>query len=230
MHSIIRNRIGLATLAALLMVSLAIPAAVGAQRSEAQNRGEEARVAAEERRRSVEEAREVRTAEIEQRVQQRQAQVQTDVCERRQEQLNRVLPRLATQSTRLAATMDTIYERVQGFYESGQLTVENYDELNKAVAASQTEALAAVELVTSNEFELDCDNPSLGGQMFTFRESVSEAREALKRYRSDLVLLISSLRAAAAEQAEATEAGDAEEQTDTENNVEEVDEEEEEDA
>ncbi len=227
MNLLVFKRLSLATIAVLLIATLAVPAVVGAQQGEGQTRGEQARAAAEERRRSVEEAREARSAEIQERVQERRAQVQADVCERRQDQLNQVLPRLATQSTRLAANMDTIYERVQGFYESGQLTVPNYDELDEAVAASQAEAQAAVELVTTYEFELDCDNPSLGDQMFTFRESVAEAREALKQYRTDLVTLISSLRAAAAEQAEGTETEADEDETGDENDVDGVEEEEE---
>ena len=228
MKSIALKRFGLIAVAALLLSTLAVPAVVGAQRGEGQMRGEEARAASEERRRSLEEAREARAAEIEDRVTERRAQVQAEVCERRQDQIDRMLPRLASQSTRLAANMDTIYERVQGFYESGQLTVPNFDELDEVVAASQTEVQASVEVVATYEFELDCDNPSLGDQMYGFRESVAEAREALKQYRSDLVTLISSLRAAAAEQAEVEPRDlDDEEGANGENDVDGVSEEEE---
>jgi hypothetical protein len=97
--------------------------------------------------------------------------------------------------------IDGVYERVQGFYESGQLTVTDYDAQNSAVAEAQAEAQAAVEVATAYEFEFDCENPSLGDQLFGFREAITEARDALKAYRSELVGLISSLRAAAAEDA-----------------------------
>ncbi len=221
------KRISLTTVALLLVATLALPALVSAQRGEGQTRGEQARATALERRQSIEENREARTADIEQRVAERRAQVLQDVCERRQEQVSRLVPRLANQSTRLASAMDNVYERVQDFHETGQLTVENYDELNGAVADAQANAVAAVEVVVGYEFEFDCGNPSLGDQTFAFRSAVAEAREALKDYRANLVNLISSMRSAAAEQAEA---GQPEEETDDTSDIEETEGVEEEEA
>lgn len=208
MTKTISTRISLVLIAILLVATLAIPAIVAAQPTErgGQDRGQQARAAAVERRRTAEEAREERTAEIRERVENRQAQIQADQCERRQEQLAQRIPRLATSSERLLEVLDNTYDRVQGFYNSGQLTVANYEELNEAVAAAQAEAAGSVAGLTEDfAFEFDCDNPSVGDQMFAFRESVSETRELLKAYRAELVVLISSMRAAAAEQRDASD-------------------------
>lgn len=129
-------------------------------------------------------------------------QVQTDVCERRQSQLAKIVQQLLMGSERLLTAMDNVYERVKGFYANGQLTVADYEELNDAVAVAQTEAQGSVAALTE-EFEFDCDNPSLGDQVFAFRESVADTRQTLKDYQAQLVALISSLRAAAADEAEA---------------------------
>lgn len=226
MTKTLQIRIGLLSIATLMVAALTLPAIVSAQPAERGERGEQARVAAQERRRSVEEAREERVSDIQQKVQERRAQVQADVCERREDQLARMVPRLSTGSERLLAAMDNVYERVQGFYASGQLTVANYQELDEAVAAAQTEATASVEGLTEEfEFEFDCDNPSLGDQMFAFRESVADTRETLKDYRTQLVALISSLRAAAAEETEA-----ATDQVDETNEADDINREEENDA
>lgn len=175
-----------------------------------QERTVEPRLSAEERKEAVKALRDERTNDIDARVEERRAQVRQDVCERRQEHFSTLIPKLANQSTRLASTIDNVYERVQGFYESGQLTVADYDERNAAVTAAQADAQAAVEVVAAYEFEFDCENPSVGDQLFGFREAVTEARQALKDYRTELVGLISSMRAAAAEQqTDATDDADA---------------------
>ncbi len=200
--------------AAVLPASVIAHGQATAQRGN--GRSEQAQVTAEERREQVQQKRETRTAAIKERVDERQAQVLQDVCERRETKLNALVPRLANQSTRVLSAIDGVYERVQGFYDSGQLTVVDYDEQNDAISEAQTEAQAAVEVATSYEFEFDCDNPSLGDQLFAFREAVTEARDALKTYRSELVGLISSLRAAAAEDATADDSGDDTSESDSE--------------
>lgn len=142
---------------------------------------------------------EERVAEIKQQVEERHQQIRQEVCERRQATMQRVIPRLATNATALKTAIDTVYQRVQGFYESGQLSVENYDELKAGADAAQAEATTAVAAVESYEFELDCTNPNVARQLDGFRLAIQEAKDALKAYRVALVELISALRAEAAE-------------------------------
>lgn len=153
-----------------------------------QERGAEARTSAEER-----------VENIRQEVEERRAQVKQEVCERRQERLQRLIPKLSQGAVSVQDAMDSIYERIQGFYEDGQLTVDNYEELDGNVATAQSNAAASVEALQEFEFELDCDNPEAGQQLDGFREAAQEARNELKNYRSELVELISSLRDEAAE-------------------------------
>lgn len=163
--------------------------------------GAEARESAEERRERIQAEAEERREEVQQRV-----------CEQRQEQLQEIIPRLGTSATTLLDTMDGIYEQVQEFYESDQLTVENYDELNEEVASAQADAEAAVAVVEGYEFELDCEDPNLGQQLDGFRQAVTEAREELMEYREALVNLIQELRAEAAEEESDEEDGSNSEQ------------------
>lgn len=201
------KRISLKVIAVLSLAVLMLPAMASAQPGESgQVRGQEGRASAEERREAVEARRAERTADIEQRVTERQAQVRQDVCERREDQMGEMIPRLSNQSSRIVGAIDGVHDRVQGFYESGQLTMNDYEAYNEAVEAARADAHASVEVVASYEFEFDCDNPSVGDQLFGFRETVAEARDSLKQYRSELVVLISSLRAEAAQQAEVEEA------------------------
>jgi|AntRauTorckE6833_2_1112554.scaffolds.fasta_scaffold00271_26 hypothetical protein len=199
----------LTVMSLVFVLSLAaVPAVTSAQ----DGRGSERSVEAQARQADRQVMREEKQAEIQERVKARRTQVRADVCERRQEQLAQLIPRLANQSSRLNGVVDDIYLRVQGFYESGQLTVDNYETLNSNVADAQAEAQVAVEVVATYEFELDCENASVGDQLVGFRESVAEAREALKAYRTELVALISSLRAEATE----TDASENQEETEVE--------------
>lgn len=193
-----KRTVGSSVVSLCLVLMVAMPTFAQAPERGAgtsQERGAGARINAQER---VERIRED--------VAQRRATVMAQVCERRQERLQERIPQLTRSSAALKDAMDAIYERVQGFYESGQLSVSNYDELNESVASAQTEAAAAVVTAQEFAFELDCENPNVGEQMDGFRQAVIEAREELKEYRSELVELISALRAEAAEE----NAGDGE--------------------
>jgi hypothetical protein len=162
----------------------------------------------EERREAAAQRAEERAAQIGEQNEVRRAQIMESVCERRAEHFSQLIPRLATGAASLQTAMDTVYERVQGFYESGQLSVANYDELKANVDAVQLEADAAVQAAATYEFELDCATPGAGQQLAGFRVAMSEAREALKDYRTELVALISALRAEAAEDAAGEEEND----------------------
>lgn len=196
----------------VLMLPLAVATPLNAQAPNhvgGPERGAEARETAQERReRAQAEASE------------RQVQVRQDVCERQQDRLEEVLPRMATSAVRLLDVMDNMFDRVEGFYESGQLTVANYDELAGEVEDARTKAETAVEALEAeeSEFELDCDQPGIGKQLDGYRQLVGEARDDLRDYRDALVGLIQALRSEAAQ--------DSAETSDNDNNGEEGDDEE----
>lgn len=208
------NRLIKLTAALALAFAMVAPVAVTAQQVSAQEQREAARARALERA----ESRETRVAEIKQEVAERKAQVKQDVCERRQEQLQARLPRLAQSVTTLQGVMDGFYTRVVGFYESGQLTVSNYDELVEAVELAKANAASSAEAIESYEFELDCEAEDAGAQLDGYRTAVREARDSLKTYRQALVDLISSMRAAAAE-AESGDESNTKDETENETTV-----------
>lgn len=151
-----------------------------------------------------------RTEQIRQDAQTRGLSVREDVCERRAERMQENIPRLARSSAQLLEVMDRMYERVQEFYASGQLTVDDYEELSESVEIAQADAQTSVEVVGNFVFEFDCDSPGLGQQLEGFRQAVRGAREELKVYRTELVALISALRAEAAESTNNDEAEEVE--------------------
>lgn len=188
-----------------------VVAPVGAQgRSEEKRQiREDAAAQAEQR----QEDRDERKAEIEQRVAERQEQVATERCEQRQAVIERIIPRLANGANTVFDRIDSVYMKIVGFYEDGQLTVSNYEELVDAIELSRANAEEAVAVIGEFEFELDCEENGVGQQLDGYRTAIAEARDELKLYRADVVELISSLRA---EAAESDDQGDTEEETETE--------------
>jgi hypothetical protein len=155
---------------------------------------------------SVSDRVEERKAAARQRIEDKRAQVEEKTqaarqaaCERREDTLEASMERVSTQAGRLLGVIDKIYDRVQGFYETGQLTVSNYDELNAAVTDAQQAAKVEIEALDELNVEIDCENPDVAGSVAAFRDSATAARQSLKDYRAALVALISSLRAEAAE-------------------------------
>lgn len=204
MQTIVFNKIILAVAVSLLAI-WAIPAIANTQPArahEGHEHAQEQREAGQLTAQQMQEEARERVELIKQEVEERRETIKQEVCERRQQQLTQVMPRLATGATSVKSAFDTIYSRVQGFYESGQLTVSNYDELKAEVDAAQAEAAVALAAVDSYEFELDCENANVGEQLDGFRTAVSSAKESLKAYRQALVNLISALRAEAAEEAQ----------------------------
>lgn len=196
----------------LLFVVLGPLALAQGPASSSENPPERVRPVSGQQRERVVEARNEKREEIQEIVAERRAEVRFEVCERRQERLQQRISQLTTRSTRLLGVIDTMYARVQGFYDSGKVLVDDYEQLNDQVAIAQEDALASVEAAASYSFDVDCEDRSVGDQMYAFRTAVSQARESLKTYRTTLVTLISSMRTASDEQAD-NEVESSEDQT-----------------
>lgn len=189
----------LASFAAIaLVIGIAAPLSAQANPKRANEIRDQARARAEDKRQEKQE----RVAEIKQKVEARKIELQQERCERRQEKLQATLPRLSNGATTVKGTIDKVYERVQGFYASGQLTVSNYEELVNVIETTKADAETSLEALEVYEFEINCDDKNVGSQLDGFRTAVKSARDELKDYRKSVVDLISALRAEAAEDKE----------------------------
>lgn len=207
----IRTYIALLT-GLILLIALLLPVVVGAQQ-ENKERGRKADVA---------ERVEGRKEKAEERVQEKRLTMETKTeerrqaaCERRVEKLEKSMERITTQATRLLGVMDSFHEKVEGFYDKGQLTVSNYDELSANVDSARDAATTEIEALEELNEEIDCTDPEVVVNVSAFKGSANAAKEALREYRKSLVELISSMRSAAAEdKADASEASDDSTDTD----------------
>lgn len=198
-----------------ISMSIALPVIANAQADKDKGRPTEVSERIEKRKSAAKAA----VAEKRESAKEKSSEARQSACEKRQQKIEASIARISKQATRHVATFDAIYERVQGFYDKGQLTVHNYDELNAAVSNAQATATLEAAVLGEVDSGINCEDPNVAETVATYRTSASAAKESLKAYRSALVELISSLRAEAAEQKQQDSSQD-EEETENEQEVE----------
>lgn len=163
---------------------------------------ENARLARDELRQTVEERSakiETLRQEVKDRVSEKKATISKEKCERNQARLGTMTARISQSATTQQRVLDTMLERVTAFYESEQLSAENYDELLAAVEVSKADTATALELLGESETTIDCANTNLASELSTYRESVTAVRSQIKQYRENLVNLIKAMNASDSE-------------------------------
>src|SRR3989344_3582309 len=78
-------------------------------------------------------------------------------CENREKAINNILDRIAKRGERRLNVYNSIFERVQAFYEKKNLSVSNYDELVADVKAKKAAAEEAVKAAGAKEVDFKCD-------------------------------------------------------------------------
>ena len=151
---------------------------------------------------------EERKAEIFRQVETKREQVRQDVCQRREQVVADAIPRLSQGAKSVQSSIDKVYQKVTDFYYTGQFVADNYSELIANIESAKTNSEAAIDVIDSQAFVFDCENPGVGKQLSGYRMAVADARSALFEYRAALVELISSMRSAAAQGQNVEEGGD----------------------
>lgn len=185
---------GIIAVAILLLVTLLVPITAHAVSNGSKPEEVSARVA--ERKLEAKTSLEEKRANSELKIQEKRK----EACEKRVSKLSSSMDRISTQATRLLGVMDDFYAKVQGFYESGQLTVANYDELNANVETAKANAELEISALGELNTDIDCNNPDVSSTISAFKGSTNAAKDSLKEYRKSLVALISALKSESASQ------------------------------
>ncbi len=208
-------KVGLFT-TAIVLASVALLPAISSAQGRGNGKPEDVAARVAERKANAQTKIEEKRAEVDTKTQEQRK----TVCEKKQAQAESAMNRVSAQATRLLGVMDKFYVRVQGFYDSGQLTDPDYDTLNDAVMSAQEAAVLEIAALAELDIDLDCDNPEVAVGVNAFKTSAGASKEALRSYRSALVDLISSLRAEAAEKDSADDSSDDSTETETESDTE----------
>lgn len=184
---------GVAVFGVVLCAPLTVFARDGhAQSAETTEAVENARQKAQEMRKN----KDARVAEIKQQVEARKAEIKQDACEKAQSKINNRIDKISENAANIKSVIDNKYERVQAFYETGQLTTPDYDTLVAAIELAKANAESSLETLANYEVEVDCTSEEAAAQLDAFRAAASQVKEDLKTYRKDLVALISALQSA----------------------------------
>ncbi len=131
-------------------------------------------------------------------------------CERRLSKITSTMERLSSKADNLQGVIDSKYAKVQDFVTNKQLNDPDYDNLNAAVAEAQAASLVEIAALSELNVEIDCTDPEVTVSVSAFKDSASAAKESLRTYRQALVSLISSLRAAVADENNGDNSSDSE--------------------
>lgn len=117
-------------------------------------------------------------------------------CEQRQANIDKRTANFATAAQRHLGVFNKIFTKVQAFHDKKQLNVTNYDSLVATVTAKQTAAQTAVDALKALDVNIDCTQTDPATTVATVKTAVSDARTALKAYRSSIKDLVVALKGA----------------------------------
>ncbi len=118
-------------------------------------------------------------------------------CEKRQEQIQRKTAKYIQNAQKYQSVVDKLYERVQGFYETGQLTVGNYIELETAAGQAKSQSQASIQSLGEMGGAVDCTDPDVATQSLkAFRGLAGQTRTELRSYSTSVKNMISAMQSA----------------------------------
>lgn len=189
----------ISTLTTLAAIAFLVPTVVFAQSARGESRSDsaisQAKQAASDK---VTNASDRATA-IKNKAESTSLKVRVEVCEQRRSRLQTATKTMSQGATAVKTSLDAMYDRVVGFYDSGQLTVADYQTRINAIELAKQEATAAVEVLQAREnADIDCTDAKTAARLEGDRLAGSEAKTQLKDYRTTLVDLVSAMQSAAA--------------------------------
>lgn len=125
--------------------------------------------------------------------------VRQEVCEQKRTRLQTSTKTMYQGAISVKSSLDTVYDRVVGFYDQGKLTVDNYQQHIDAIELAKQEAAASMQALELREnADIDCTDAKTAARLEGDRLAGKETKAQLKDYRTKLVDLISALKSAAA--------------------------------
>ncbi len=115
-------------------------------------------------------------------------------CKKRQAQIQNKTAKYVENAEKYQAVVDKLFERVDGFYESGQLTVDNYGELKTAAEVARAQAQKNIGVLKALGGAVDCTSPDVATQgVQAFRGAAGDAKTQLRNYSTSIKNMISAM-------------------------------------
>lgn len=194
----------LSTLSVLAAAVVLVPSVAFAQ-TNASSRAQEALDAAKEKASQVVENASDKAAEIKNKAESTALKVRQEVCEQKRTRLQTISQTMSQGATSVKNNLDTMYQRVVAFYETGQLTVADFQSYVDKIEAAKQEVTTSMEALQQREnSDIDCADAKTAVRLQGDKLAGEGVKTALKQYRTELVNLISAMKSAAATSEEGT--------------------------
>lgn len=119
-------------------------------------------------------------------------------CERNQERITKMLSDVPNGAKTQLDVLDTMYERVAGFYENKDLNIEDYKARVENIEQVKVEARSTLQVMQNSEVTVDCAANGTGDQLAFYRGAAEGTKTQIREYRDQLVDLISAMKASVA--------------------------------
>jgi hypothetical protein len=113
-----------------------------------------------------------------------------EICQKKQTSINKVMGNITDHKTKQAEVFSKIADRVQAFYEEKSLSVDNYDELVKAVDDANAKVLAEIENLEASDVDFMCDSADPLKVSDAFKGAREGVVSAMKEYKTAVKDLI----------------------------------------
>jgi hypothetical protein len=107
-------------------------------------------------------------------------------CEHIQKAVNNKLKAFNNHADKYLTRLNTLFTKVQDYQTANNLSVANYDALVATATQKQTDATLAVDALKSLGTTIDCTSSDPASMLASVKSGATDARDALKAYRSSL--------------------------------------------
>lgn len=171
-----------------------VPTVALAQSTNASTKAQAALDAAEAKASQAVEKASDKAAAIQNKAESTSLKVRQEVCEQKRTRLQTATQTMSQGATSVKNNLDTMYERVVGFYESRQLTVSDFQSYVDKIETAKQDAETSMEALQLREnADIDCTDAKTASRLVGDKLAGEGVKTALKQYRTDLVSLISAL-------------------------------------
>lgn len=137
-----------------------------------------------------------RIEEIKSNASEKTAEVREKACSARKNAFQKRMENAVAQAEKHKAVFDKIFTRVQDFKESNAVSVESYESLVAAANAAGVKVDDAIAALQSLNTDVDCTDPDAAATALSaFKETVTEAKTALKDYRTSIKNVLVAVKA-----------------------------------
>ncbi len=118
-----------------------------------------------------------------------------EICQKREDNIKNIFENVTNRSQKHYDQVTNVYARVQEFYASKALSIENYSQLISDIEAAKVAAQEAVNAIKDQTPAFSCGDDNPKSRAEEFKSLVKEKISEIKSYRDSVRKLIEAIKA-----------------------------------